>query len=134
MPAHRPGSEREEHPVVEVEEDVGVVLAVLGAQREGGGGGAGGDGAQAQGADAGGGGFGPVEDLGPGGDGVAGEAGVGVGAGVDGRDALRIGEAVEAEGAGEGRPEFTSVILTYLKSIATRGKRFIGPFGRGAPP
>jgi hypothetical protein len=34
----------------------------------------------------------------------------------------------------EGRLEFTSVILTYLKSIDTRGKRFVGPVGLGAPP
>jgi hypothetical protein len=29
----------------------------------------------------------------------------------------------------EGRSEFTSVILTYLKSIVTRGKRFVSPEG-----
>jgi hypothetical protein len=45
-----------------------------------------------------------------------------------------VSGAVEADMRGvEGRPEFTSVILTYLESIATRGKRLIGPFGLVTP-
>ena len=83
----------DEHRVVEVEDDLGQVLAVLALVGEVGARGVlGGDRAQAQGADVGAAGqLDPLEDLRPGIDRVAGEGRVGVGAGVDRRDELAIG-------------------------------------------